>query len=366
MSTRTSGMRGTAAPGVPVPQASERLLDARLADWVQGGIISPEQADLIAARERTRPAPPATTHGSLVAEALGYLGGLVVLVAAILLANDFWDDLGTSGRLIVVGAASLTLLGAGMAVPDRAAETGRRLRAVLWACTAIALAGFLGLLTTDALDLSGDHAALVTSAGTAAGAATLWAVRRTVLQQVVALVGLAATAASMIAQVDDAGHLPGAGVWAVGVVWFLLGWGGVLKPRRAVLALGAATAIAGTLITLPTDPGITFALLTVAAVVVCSILLRDLILLAVGVVGFLQVMPAMVEAWFGDTLVAPFALLAAGLLLIAAGLWIARRRHEQEARPAAPYTRGTRRAAVAAAAAVLLGVTGYVVVVAVL
>ncbi|MBL0886927.1 DUF2157 domain-containing protein [Myceligenerans indicum] len=305
---------------------------ARLAEWAAAGIITRDQADLIAAHElaqaERRPAPRGGP--SLLAEALGYVGGVVILVAAVLLATEFWEQLGTGGRLVVVGAAAGTMLVAGVAVPRRAGEQGRRLRAVLWAGATVAFAGFAALLASDALGMSGDDATLTAAAAAAAVASTLWWLRPTGLQHLVALLALAATVAATVAKVTDADYLPGVGVWTVGLAWFLLARAGLLRPRELALVLGSALAVFGALMTLPTDGGIALTLVTAVAIVAAAVWTTDLPLLGVGAVGLLIALPNAVQTWFGATFAAPVALLGAGLVLVVAALWIARRRQRPE------------------------------------
>lgn len=302
----------------------------QLAEWVSADIITQEQADRIASHERARGTPPRPRSGSLLAEALGYVGGVVTLVAAVLLATEFWDELGTTGRLTVVGAAAATTLVAGVAVPQRAGEQGRRLRAVLWTGATGAFAGWTGLFTSDVLEMAEDDVALTTAAVTAAAALTLWWLRPTLLQHLVAVVALAATVAAAVARLSEADHLPGFGVWALGVVWFVLASGGRLRPRRFALVTGAAVGVVGVLATLPTDSGIVLTLATTGVVVALAVVMRDLALLAVGAVGLLLALPIIVQTWFSGTFAAPLALLAAGLVLVVAALWIARRKHAPE------------------------------------
>jgi MFS family permease len=334
MRNRTSASDAPTADPVPTD---------RLADWVSADIITQEQADRIAAHElsqaaRRQTAPAANT--SLLVEALGYVGGVIILVGAVLLATEFWDELGVPGRLAVVGGAAAVMVVAGLAVPQRAGEQGRRLRAVLWAAATGAFAGFMGLLSSDVLGLFGDDSGLLTSAATAAVAVLLWWLRPTNLQHLVAAVALAATVATALAKISDAEYLPGTGIWAVGLVWFLLALGGVLRPRRFALTLGSAVAIVGALLlmVMSDDAGIALTLASAAAVVAMAVVMTDLTLLAVGAVGLLFALPTAVSTWFGGTFAAPIALLGAGVLLVVAALWIARRRHRPDDDAEAPAT----------------------------
>jgi hypothetical protein len=65
--------------------------------WVERGLIRREQADHIRVEEGWEPAQPTSVavaaagpHGSLIVEALVYLGGVPIVVAASLIANWYW------------------------------------------------------------------------------------------------------------------------------------------------------------------------------------------------------------------------------------------------------------------------------------
>lgn len=302
------------------------LLDACVADR----ILSRDQASQIlarAARETVVPsgAPPRPGTG-LALEALGYVGGVVVLVSAILIANLYWSDLTIETRIAIVGAAAAVLLAGGFAVPRRLGHVGRRLRSVLWLTATAAFTGFVGMAGTELIELSGDDAALLTTSGAAVLAVALWSVHRHLVQQVVAAVALMATVTAVLAKIEAPDAVPALGAWAVAGVWFLLGWTGRLTPRRVVLDLAAAAAIAVSLMTLPVDWGYALAIGTVAAVVVIAVVRADLVLLGIGSVGTLIVIPLAVGEWFPDSSAVPFVLLGAGLALVGVAVWTARRR----------------------------------------
>jgi hypothetical protein len=124
-------------------------------------------------------------------------------------------------------------------------------------------------------------------------------------------------------------------------VWLLLGWGGILGPRRVVVPLGAAAMVIGAMMTMQYDAGIILAILTAAAIVSVAVLFRDLVLLAVGAVGALIVLPPAVSRWFPDNLAAPVALLALGALLVSSALWIAAAGRGADRLPPAPTTSPT-------------------------
>lgn len=348
---------GTSGPPVPLAPLLET--------WVADQLITREQADRILARRnvlvQAQPAAqePRREPTSLVVEALGYLGGVIILVASMLIASLYWDQVGTTFRLVIVGGVAGVLLAAGFAVPERLEEVGLRLRSTLWLLSTGAFAGFLGLLGSDALNMASKDVFLLTSSGVTAYAAGLWLIiGRTFVQQLVMMVGFLLTAAAVSNELGVNDELPGFAVWGVALIWLLLGWGGVLEPRRFVIVFGAAGMFIGALTTIPAYAGITLALLTAVAVVAAAVLFRDFLLLAVGAIGTLLVLPSAVIELFPGDLAAPIVMLAIGALLVGAGLFIARRRHAepQAGTPAHDFSVGTPAASITAA-----GIAGAIV-----
>ncbi|WGY04513.1 hypothetical protein QI633_12250 [Nocardioides sp. QY071] len=294
-------------------------------------------------------------RSSLVPEALGYLGGVVVVVGAALLADQFWSDLATSWRLVVVGLVAASLTAAGALVPPAAGPAGVRLRAVLWAASVALTAVFLAVLARQALDLAERPTAVLTAAGAAASAVVLWRIRPTILQQAAALAALAATAASVVFLADPDSRVGGFGPWAVGVVWLLLARGGLLRPPRTAFSLGAVAAVVGGVFAAETDAGTVLALVTAGALVLLALRLRDVPVLGVGAAGVLLVLPMAVQDWFGGSLAAALVLIVSGVGLIGAGVWIANTGRDAGARRRR-YDEGDPRVAVAVSVVVLVAV----------
>lgn len=344
-------------------------LAARVDAWVAAGIITAAQAQRILAAEAgtgaesgagagtgggreaaapagasgTVPAPPlrepAAPRSSLVTEALGYVGGVLVVVAAVTITGRYWAVLGTGGRLAVAFGAAAVLLAAGAAVPAAPATAGARLRAVTWLASTITFAVGVALLVERPPGGDDGAAVLLTAAATAGYGGVLWWRTRAVLQHV-AFVAALAVAAGAAADLLPRGAEPGVGlaIWGVGAAWLLLGWGAVVA-RRPAYVLGGLAVIVGSQVAAGTaDWGTALALASAAALVAAGVLGRDLVVLGVGSVAMLVAVPVAMQRWFPDTLGAPLALLGAGLLLVAGAFVTARRRREQPGRaaPAAP------------------------------
>jgi len=296
-------------------------------EWLAEGIVSPEQAQRMlaghAAAEQTAHYEPVPTSAAV--EAAGYLGGSLVVVATMLIGAQYWSELTTTVRISAAVAAVVALLVAGILVSGHGGRAGERLVAVLWLASTVAVVGLLALVT-DASSIPDEHALPVAASGTAAYAATLWAFRPILVQQIATMIALMTAVATTVGDLTTTDSLPGIGVWAVAAGWLILGWVGRLRPRRAVMTLGAAAMVFGAMTTIPTTEGFVLAFGTVASVAALGVARHDPLLLGVAALGSLQVFPAVVMEWFPNSSLAPFALLAVGVLMVAAAVWMARGR----------------------------------------
>jgi hypothetical protein len=312
-------------------QPSPSVVDA-LEEWVEAGLVTPEQSRAIREHEAEHARPHAAVAvqrtpeagPSLVVEALGYLGGVVMLVGAGILAGMLWPDLSVPLRLALIGATALVLIGAGFAVPDRLGEAADRLRSVLWALGVGATAGFFSVFTTEVLDRYDEHALVVVGPLTAVVAGVLWWLRHTWLQQLALLVPLLVTAVGVAMELTSTdSSWGGAAVWATAICWAALSWAGRLEPRVTGVAFGVLGAVLGAL-TMSSDVGIALALATAVAAAVLALWERSLPWLGVAAITLLWTMPRAAGAWFPGELSAALTLLATGGALVGAAIWVAR------------------------------------------
>jgi hypothetical protein len=326
-------------------EASARIvpLALLLEEWTSAGVITPDQARAMRAAPEvhvttdTRALPGSRRSGPLAMEVLGYLGGVIIVTAALLIAGRHWNDLTTGWRVGVVGLTAVALLAAGTAAPGAHGGAAGRIRAVLWLGSTAALAGMVGIVAQDALGLDGTDVTVMVACAASTYAVALWTAHRSSLQQIAMMVWLALTAVTLIAELTTAPDLPGVGAWAVGLVWAWLGWRGVLSPRVLGIALGSATAVVGAMSTSGSDAGTVLTLVTVCALVAIGGARRDLVLITVGGLGAMVNLPRAVGRWFPQTLLVPYILLVVGGILVLVAVRAARRSDH----PAG--TRGSRR-----------------------
>ncbi len=319
---------------LPVHAPAPRSRDP-LDEWVGAGLIAPDQADRIRAHEQARhdssPRPavgsaPAVTAGmSLVVEALGYLGGVIMLVGAGILVGLVWEDVPVAVRLVLGAGTALALVAAGLAVPDGLGAAAGRLRSVLWVLAVAATAAVATVWSNDVLGRYDEAALVVVFPPTALVAAALWRMRRTWPQQLALLVTLVLSAAAVGVQVAEPDWVPGISVWVLAVAWTAVAWTGRLQPRATGLAFGGVAAIFGAMTT-ASEPGIVLGLATAAAMLAMALYERSLPLLAVAAAGLLQAAPRAAFEWFPGRLSASLTLIVVGGTLVGAAVWVARHR----------------------------------------
>jgi hypothetical protein len=299
--------------------------------WLKAGLITAEQAARLTTPAALPAAAPRREGVPLVAEALAYVGGAVVVAGTSLLTAYYWRDLAAEWRFVLLAVVTALLVGAGAAVPRRLGEAGRRLRGVLWLAATPACAGATTVLVVNLVDrFADDTEAVLVAAATTALAAVLWALHRFGLQQLAVLVSGAVLVGTGI-QWSGLGVEPGVGVWLLGVAWAVLGVVRVIRPTELPLVLGSATAVFGSMTAGDSDAGMVFVLVTVAAVVGTAIARHDLLLLGVGALATMVNVPAAMSRWFAGSVPAATALVVVGLLLVAVAVWMTRRQ-----RPAPP------------------------------
>jgi hypothetical protein len=332
--------------------------------WAAAGLISDDQAERILAVESAVPAAqsvrPAPSRLPLVAEALGYLGGALVLAAVLTLAARYWSGFGLAGRLAFAGSAMVVLFAGGVVLPESLGTARDRARSVLEALSTGAFAAFTAVLADEGFGWEPRDIALFSSGCAAGYAGGLWLHRRDALLQVVLFASSAVAAGTATIRLEHGEELVGLAVWGLAAVWLLLSWGGLLQPRRAGYLAGGAGAVFGAQAAMVAGWGYGLAVAAAVALVVAAVLTRDVALLVISAVGMFLVVPATVDHFFPDQLSVSFALLVTGMLLLAGGALVARRRARPRPGTGRDLTTGPAGGALVAAAVIAAGVIAWV------
>ena len=290
------------------------------------------------------PAPAAVSTQprriSLLMEAVGYIGTILVLAGAFAFAQQHWSDISEAGRLTTLAVATAVFLGIGAVVGSSAEPALRRLAAVTWAVSVAAFAGSAGMVNL-LLDTSGKTPFVTIATSTAAYAIVLWLLRRHGVQQTVAFGASCVAVASLVnfAVTDASGWMIAVPLWAMGVAWAATGAWRRVEPWFVAVPSGLLVALV-TPATIERPSGLRFGLgiATASAVMTVAVIAKFAPALAMGSVADLGYVIGAVTYYFGDTLGVPASLAIAGLLILALAAAAARWHWFGRRRPPAPPT----------------------------
>jgi Predicted membrane protein (DUF2157) len=310
-----------------LPSGAE--LRRHLDRWVADGLIDAKQAARIETAEASpaSPEPAAVSRAPLVAEALGYAGGVLAIAAGIFMVRELWPGIPTGAGLAFAAVAWVVLGAGGAAVRTTGDPAFRRLRSVLWLMSTAGLAAFTGTLADQVWRFSPASTTLVTSAAAAAYGAALWWRTRAVLQHLAVFASVAILVGTAVYQLDPGVEEwgPGLGIWALSALWGVAVIRGYLPPGdTGYFAAGTGLLISAQL-TMQVAAGHVLAIATVAGLLAGGVLLRQAWLVALGAVGVLLVTPQTTSRYLPTSAAAPVAIFVAGVVLLGSGVWLARR-----------------------------------------
>lgn len=297
-----------------------------LQEWVAAGLIDEDQAQAIRAHET---APRSGTRVPLVAEALGYVGGLLALVAIVILLAEAWEELGTSAKLILVAVVAVVFLAVGAYFKTMSNDAAGRLSSFLWALATGLSALWSGLLADLILGAPEDVVPLSASLAGLTVAFVLYLISRTSLQQVVFAVAAGATIASTSIYIDHDFAGIGLLIWGIGVAWLFLARSNRMPPQTTAYVVGSLIVLAGPLASMETVWwAALLGVLSAVALIILSVAIRRVVLLGLGGLGLFIYVPTAVFRYFGDTVNPAVGLLISSAVLLVAALVVARLRSE--------------------------------------
>ena len=234
----------------PPPSVADDVEEA-LGRWVDAGLLDSDRAELIRAFEVTQSSLSVvdTVRSSerrvpLVAEALGYLGGVLGIVGLVMLISRYWGDMSDVVRLMVSVSGMVLGIVAGAVVPAAEDSALTRLRWFVW-MVATAAAGVVGGVVVH--DLMGrddwrqeTQVALGVAIAVAVVSACLWWWRERPIQQVTMIAGAGVAVGCAVAQVSGTGPT-GAAVWGFGLL--VIAVGAATRAPSVVVSVTAGAAI---------------------------------------------------------------------------------------------------------------------------
>lgn len=289
-------------------------VEALLSRWTAAGVITSELAERIRIFERSAvaaevPMSKRPSHVSAIAEALGYLGGVLGLVGVVVLLGEFWDDFSEPIRLGVPVAATIVFVVAGFVVQEHRNSAMFRLRTFLWFLGSVA-AGIAAWVFSDVvLDVSEIRRKwlAVGIAATIIGF-SLWIGRARPVQHFIGLAGSAITIGTTIGEFASAGF-SGIGIWVAGAILLAMTVRKVDLRAHVNQVAGSIAMIVGAYLTLSDwmGPGLLFVLVSGLSLIAPAAIRRiglpsptPLILGIVGLLALVQGAPATIVHFSQD------------------------------------------------------------------
>lgn len=220
---------------------------------------------------------PAVSHrprSASIAEALGYAGGVLVLVGVVLVTAQTWDSLGSAGRVVLAVAAGGIAAGtAARVAPDVSVwGPGPRLRSTLWLVAVLSFALASGLVVHDAVGATSE-AATVSGGGAVAAlvAALVWRRRVRPVEQALTWLAAAVTAGALGAHLLAPG-VSGAFAATIGFVALVAGVQERTDPSTVAVWCGGITLVVSCQMVAAqwASPGILLSLAVAAGLVLLS------------------------------------------------------------------------------------------------
>jgi len=230
--------RSRAKQSDTAPAPISDVLNTWLQRWRSAGLLSDDEVQAIISFEQSSEITAGETDHStprnergipLIAEALGYLGGLLAAIGVILLVARYWPDLATGWRIGLPLAVAVAGVVGGMLVNEDVDDALRRLKWSLWLVGTAGLGAAGGVAMYDAMvpvptyGWADEHRVVFGVASLVAVlSAALWRGRDRPIQQTTFFGGLLVAIGSAM---NEWWELAGVGVavWVVAFAFILIG-----------------------------------------------------------------------------------------------------------------------------------------------
>ncbi len=247
----------TSAPAV-VPATQRGSLARQLERWRRAGIITDDQAAAITRLAVREPVPPRASRSAVVAETVGYVGGILAVVGLGLIVARYWANLNTPVRLVGSGVLALALGLGGGRVAEAAGASWQRLRWFLWLASTAA-AGLFAFVATRAVASPAPRAevvVLVTALVVGVLSFALWRGRFRPIQEMTTL-GAGVVALGAVSRLVGTPTWMSVGVWVGAAIVLALSIGRLVPTRIVAEIVGAFALLVAAIMLLnhSTGPG---------------------------------------------------------------------------------------------------------------
>jgi hypothetical protein len=263
------------APNVETPVALQGALER----WVGASLLTPEQSSAIVRYEQQHvlvapaAAAPSARRVPAIAEALGYLGGILAVVGLIMFVAHYWPTTSTLWKLVLSGGVAAALWLGGWAVPEAKDDALARLRGFVWLMSMAAGTLFAGVAVYNGWGITRHQSVLLACTATASVmGALMWRGRTRPLQQAATLVALVIATGALVSEFTSTGPA-GLMVWAVGATILASGQWQPMTTKSLNFAVGSAALVAGGVITSETWLGFGLLFSTVTAMALLALVL---------------------------------------------------------------------------------------------
>ena len=234
--------------------AREPHLEEELERWTGVGLITPVESQAIVVFEEGRwvkvslelPAGHARKVPA-AAEAMGYLGGALVVIGMTLTATRFWAEFSVPTRLGLTGVVAAALMVAGGLIHEASDPALARFRWFTWLGSSAMTGVFFGVLGMQQIDLSPKATTLLTATAISLQSGLLWWWKQRPIQQVVSLGALLVADGALAAVLfaEPAQGPLGIAVWIVGAVLVVAALRRLTPNFELTEVIGAAATVLG-------------------------------------------------------------------------------------------------------------------------
>lgn len=296
-------------------------LDRRSADWVDAGLISPEQRAAIVQFEAAAVASP-PRRLSLAAEVAVYIGSVFALSGGAMAIGNAWEDLAFGGRLTVAVAIAVVGVAVGQWLFSFGEPGTDRIGGYVTTLGVGGVSFVAGLLADE---FGGrDDAWLGVAVGAAMFAASLalWRNRDRPLQALSAALGFGITVGAFVDAVDGEPVVAGMILIIAGAATFGGAHAELVRPGLAVQVAGGVMAYIGAFMLWNIADRLAPAAATVVAlaVVAYAVHFDRLVLMVLGIAGATIATTALLARTFhGAVSAAVVALLGLAVVVVVVG-----------------------------------------------